>query len=252
MLNVEDLNNLKLQNFNHYPILEESGSNDDKGVQIFTPRFVINQMIENIGLENITDINNTILEPASGDGAFLIRILELRLKHVLEHYESKYEQLSLISLSTLYSIEMDQALLIKQRNNIFTLINYFAAKNKIKLSPKYLYLAEQIIKENIIWGETNVSGTYYFHGKDEFIIGWYMPTTLKKTIKVPSTKIVDQTNLFGEIEKIEVTTSEMVEKIVDEDNKSYSNRIRFSTWAIDSKLNFIKTQESIQIGNNNE
>ena len=88
-----------------YPDFSTGGSNDPDGFQIFTPEFIVNDMLNLIGNDNITDITKTVLEPASGDGAFTVRILESRLKKLI--YDNEYLQKSLIALSTIFSIEIE-------------------------------------------------------------------------------------------------------------------------------------------------
>jgi len=92
-------------------------------------------MIKMVGMENIKDISKTILEPTSGDGAFTVRILEMRLNSLLG--DNEYLRKSLISLSTIFSIEMDNKLMAKQRNNIYTLLLIYAKKANLAISNDY-------------------------------------------------------------------------------------------------------------------
>lgn len=108
--------------FKKYPDLDIGGSDDIDGFQIFTPDFIVKDMINIVGKDNINDFNKTILEPASGDGAFTVKILESRLKTITR--DEKYFKNSLIALSTIFSIEMDEYLVIKQRSNVFSLLMY--------------------------------------------------------------------------------------------------------------------------------
>jgi hypothetical protein len=161
--------------YGKYPDLDICGENDSDNFQIFTPRFIIDGMINTIGNEYITDITKTVLEPASGDGAFTVRILELRLKKIIKDKDN-YLVNSLRALSTIYSIEIDKKLVDKQRNNIYSLLSFYAKKSATVLSKEYIELAKEILNTNFIWGETNI----YHEINDPFgpIVGWYMP---KKT-----------------------------------------------------------------------
>lgn len=170
---------------NGYPDLTNGGLNDTEGFQIFTPEFVVNDMIKLIGKDYISDIHKTILEPSSGDGAFTVRILELRLKKIAQN--ENYLHKSLIALSTIYSIEMDENLIKKQRNNIFSLLIYTAKNHKIAISDQYVSIAKTIILTNFIWGETNIDRPLKYKGD---AMGWYMPTTLKnKSKKIEKNRI---------------------------------------------------------------
>lgn len=132
--------------------LSSMGSNDEEGYQIFTPEFIVKEMVEAVGC-GILDINKNVLEPTSGDGAFTTYILKKRLEKLL--CSNDFEIESLKALSTIYSIEMDKELIIKQRNNIYTLINLFINENKIFVSKSYFELVKCIICTNFIWAMFN-------------------------------------------------------------------------------------------------
>lgn len=127
------------------------GLNDAEGFQIFTPEFIVEDMIKALGVEKVTDFSKTILEPTSGDGAFTFRILELRLKRVLQENPGLD---SLRALSTIYSIEMDRELIQKQRNNIYTIMVNFAKEHGIT-SELYMKAVKDIILTNFYWAKTN-------------------------------------------------------------------------------------------------
>jgi hypothetical protein len=187
----------KIIDINRYPDLANGGLNDTEGFQIFTPEFIVNDMIKLIGKDFVSDIYKTILEPTSGDGAFTVRILEFRLKKIA--HDEKYLQKSLIALSTIFSIEMDELLIRKQRNNIFSLLIFSAKNYKYEVSNQYIIIAKNIILTNFIWGETNIERPLKFKGE---AMGWYMPTT--------------QNNKSKKIDK---------------------NRIQFAKWSITENIN---------------
>ena len=157
-----------------YPDFSTGGSNDVDGFQIFTPEFIVNDMLKLIGNDNINDITKTVLEPASGDGAFTVRILESRLKKLKK--DKDYIQKSLVALSTIYSIEMDYDLMQKQRNNIYSLLLKIAKMSKQEVTDDYKIVAKKIILTNFIWGETNIDQPLKYKGE---ALGWYMPTREK-------------------------------------------------------------------------
>ena len=132
------------------PTYDLHGKNDIDGFQIFTPEFIVNGMIEAIGKKEVLDFTKTILEPASGDGAFTGRILEMRLKTINNNHAIE----SLKALATIYSIEMDSSLIVLQRNNIYTIMLNYAKKKKIT-DENYFICLKDIIFTNFIWGMTN-------------------------------------------------------------------------------------------------
>lgn len=137
------------------PTYAEHGEHDENGYQVFTPDFIVEGMIRAIGVDKVADPSVTILEPASGDGAFTGRILALRLEKLLGN-EDCYRSESLRALSTIYSIEMDGDLIIRQRNNIFTVFAGYARNAGLEGDAEYLMLAKRIIAWNFFWGKTAV------------------------------------------------------------------------------------------------
>ncbi len=175
----------QISDYGKYPLFADIGANDQEGYQIFTPEFIVKDMIKLIGNDNVADIYSTVLEPTSGDGAFTVRILELRLKKILK--DKNYLQKSLIALSTIFSIEMDEALIKKQRNNIFSLLMLYANSRNIDITPEYVDIAKKIILTNFIWGETNIDRPLVFKGQP---MGWYMPTISRnKSAKTDKNRI---------------------------------------------------------------
>ncbi len=137
--------------------LASMGSNDTEGYQIFTPEFIVKDMVKSIGEKDVFDIEKTVLEPTSGDGAFTVYILYKRLEKVYKEDNDSFVIESLKALSTIYSIEMDKELILKQRNNIFTCVKQFVNKNKIDVSEVYFELVKCVITTNFMWAMFNTS-----------------------------------------------------------------------------------------------
>ena len=132
--------------------LASSGSNDQEGYQIFTPTFIVRDMCEAVG-KDIFDVNKTVLEPTSGDGAFTTYILKKRLEKAYE--ENNFLIDSLRAVSTIYSIEMDKELIEKQRNNIYTVLLLFIKEKTIDVPAGYLDIFKSIIASNFMWAMFN-------------------------------------------------------------------------------------------------
>ena len=143
--------------------LASMGLNDTEGYQVFTPRFIVEDMIKGIGEDVVFDISKTLLEPTSGDGAFTVYILNKRLERLWKNDKTNFFINSLKALSTIYSVEMDESLIVKQRNNIFTCVKQFIKKKKIDLKPIYYEFIKCIIVKNFIWGrfDTEIEGGLY-------------------------------------------------------------------------------------------
>lgn len=140
--------------------LRTNGDNDDlDNFQIFTPRFIVDGIMNGIGEDNICDLSKRILEPTSGDGAFTCRMLELRLGRINELDSRDIFVKVLRSISTIYSIEMDKNLLDRQRNSMYTLTLDYLSPKGIVLSFAEDALLRLMIYENIIWAMTNYDKT---------------------------------------------------------------------------------------------
>lgn len=132
--------------------LASMGHNDVEGYQIFTPEFIVKDMCAAIG-DDIFDFSKNVLEPTSGDGAFTVYILNKRLEKALAG--GNFELDSLRALSTIYSIEMDGELIVKQRNNIFTLLKLFTKEHGIELPDDYFGLVKCMTLANFMWAMFN-------------------------------------------------------------------------------------------------
>ncbi|MDR3293832.1 MAG: hypothetical protein LBT20_07020 [Clostridiales bacterium] len=196
----------EIVDFDKYPELQKTGENKGNKVEIFTPFFIVQDMVKCIGDKYVSDITHTILEPSSGDGAFTVYILELRLKGIWKNDKTHYLQKSLQALSTIYSIEMNEPLIKKQRSNIYSLLCYFAKTHKIILTEEYLKLAKEIIATNFMWAETNIKSKPNLSLYD-IEIAWYMPESNKKTnnaVKFAKWNIDEDLNYTVNFEEAEI------------------------------------------------
>lgn len=67
--------------------------------EVFTPDFIVTA-INDLCEPDLSDIHKKVLEPACGDGAFLVDVLERRLKKCNTNYER------LIALTNIYGIDI--------------------------------------------------------------------------------------------------------------------------------------------------
>ena len=75
--------------------------------EVFTPQWMVKKMLDVEGIKQACEnIEATFLEPAAGDGNFLVAILERKLKSVTDHFSSgHWKTKSLFALSSIYGIE---------------------------------------------------------------------------------------------------------------------------------------------------
>ncbi|MGE2724416.1 SAM-dependent DNA methyltransferase [Mycolicibacterium pulveris] len=78
--------------------------------EVFTPRHMVNRMLDLVRdeLESGSDfVDKTFLEPAAGDGNFLVAILHRKLGAIEKRYSAKaWAEESLFALASIYGIEL--------------------------------------------------------------------------------------------------------------------------------------------------
>lgn len=128
--------------------------------EVFTPRKIVDEMLDMPGVkEACQDLSTTFLEPAAGEGAFLVAILERKLDMIANKYNSdllQYENYSLLALSTLYGIELLEDNAQNCAMNMFQ-VYYDKYREQVtihnhKINKKVLDSAKVIIASNITQG----------------------------------------------------------------------------------------------------
>lgn len=78
--------------------------------EVFTPRHMVNRMLDLVHEELETGpdfVDKTFLEPAAGDGNFLVAILYRKLRAIEKRYEPRsWHDESLFALASIYGIEL--------------------------------------------------------------------------------------------------------------------------------------------------
>ena len=143
--------------------------------EVFTPDSIVNDMIDLVEGElkkDITDeqyLEKTWLEPACGDGQFLIRILYRKLEVISKLPEEK-RQLALVkALTTIYGVDIQEDNVLKSRDRMMNIIkglpvSTFDIKEPkvfdiqidcgVTITPELETVLSFILKENIITGNT--------------------------------------------------------------------------------------------------
>lgn len=78
--------------------------------EVFTPRRMVNRMLDLVREELETGrdfVDKTFLEPAAGDGNFLVAILRRKLHAIEKRYSvEEWPEMSLFALASIYGIEL--------------------------------------------------------------------------------------------------------------------------------------------------
>ena len=124
--------------------------------EVFTNKKEVNAMCDLV-IQETEKINSKFLEPACGDGNFLIEILKRKLNTIKKRYKDicDWERFSLLAISSLYGIEIleDNAIVCKNRLYNYWKKEYETINNK-KYNKKILDFAKYILEHNIICGNT--------------------------------------------------------------------------------------------------
>ena len=129
--------------------------------EVFTPRAIVDAMVTLPGLaESILQPTTTVLEPSVGEGAFLINILERRLKLLAEQFSDdlvRFENYSLLALTSLYGVELLEDNVKKCAINLYTCYHdfykEFAANLNKKTKSDVEESAKTIVVANILQGD---------------------------------------------------------------------------------------------------
>lgn len=128
--------------------------------EVFTPRAMVDQMLDLVSddLESGGGfVDKTFLEPAAGDGNFLIAILQRKLAGIEEHLDpSVWPRESLFALASIYAIELlEDNHRDAQGALISEFVKFHASHGKRCNSRTDLYRAAVFLVEtNIVRGNT--------------------------------------------------------------------------------------------------
>lgn len=124
--------------------------------EVFTSHREVNAMLDLVKQET-ERIESRFLEPACGDGNFLIEVLRRKLEVVKKRYgknQIEYERYSILALSSIYGIDILEDNTIACRNRLFSFFKteyYTIFKSSSK--EEYLKSAQFILSKNIVWGD---------------------------------------------------------------------------------------------------
>lgn len=124
--------------------------------EVFTAEREVNAMLDLV--KNETErIDSRFLEPACGNGNFLIKILERKLNVVDNAYKRSqwdWEIHAMVAVSSLYGVELLQDNVEECRNRLF---DYFKQRYntlyKSKISNVYLENISFLLSKNIVCGD---------------------------------------------------------------------------------------------------
>ena len=125
--------------------------------EVYTNEREVNAMLDLVKHE-ANRIESRFLEPAAGNGNFLIKILERKLKVVHKRYKKnqlEYERYSFLAVSSIYGIDILEDNVKECRLRLFTYLKkQYDSLYKENCSQEFLESIKYLLEKNVIWGDT--------------------------------------------------------------------------------------------------
>lgn len=144
--------------------------------EVFTPRSMVNQMLDLVSEDlerGEAFVDSTFLEPAAGDGNFIVAILQRKLAAIQDHLDvSAWRRESLFALASIYAIELLEDNHRDAQAALLAEFVMFHASSGTPCSPRTdLYRAAAFLVEtNILRGNTLTGRT---PTGDEIEFSWW-------------------------------------------------------------------------------
>lgn len=123
--------------------------------EVFTAEREVNAMLDLVE-PVISGIDTTVLEPAVGEGAFLIQILKRRLDTInAYHISGRAKQWQILkAVSSLYGVDIQSDNIVICRNRLKDCACQYLAHEGIQPSNGFAKELNEILKRNIVCGDT--------------------------------------------------------------------------------------------------
>lgn len=116
--------------------------------EVYTARKQVIDMVDLVA-DDIQGIKTTVLEPACGNGNFLVEILSRKLKAIHSCHQN-VEQLVLVALSSIYGVDIQADNVVECRERLYQQV----CKSGMLWSDEAKTMAQIILQKNIICGNT--------------------------------------------------------------------------------------------------
>lgn len=127
----------------------------EKG-EVFTNEREVNAMLDLVKQET-ERIDSKFLEPACGNGNFLIEILRRKLEVVKTRYKKsqwEYEKNGLIAIMSVYGVDILEDNISECIDRLFNLfLNYYKTLFKKNVKEDYLEIVKFVLAKNILCGD---------------------------------------------------------------------------------------------------
>jgi len=124
--------------------------------EVFTSEREVNAMLDLVKQET-ERIDSRFLEPACGNGNFLVEILNRKLAVVSNRYKSgqlEWERYAVIAVSSIYGVDILQDNVKECRERLFQVFNkQYTLLYKKSIKIECQQTVQYILKRNILWGD---------------------------------------------------------------------------------------------------
>ena len=124
--------------------------------EVYTNEREVNAMLDLVKHE-ANRIESRFLEPAAGNGNFLIKILERKLKTVRRRYkqsQSEYECYAFLAVSSIYGIDILEDNIQECRDRLFAYVKkQYRSIYKTACSEEFLNAIQYLLSKNMICGD---------------------------------------------------------------------------------------------------
>lgn len=124
--------------------------------EVFTAEREVNAML-NLVKQETERIESRFLEPACGDGNFLVKILERKLAVIDSRYSKsqlEWERYAVLAVSSIYGVDILQDNVEECRQRLFNIFNErYNGLYKNSIKEECLRGVKYILSLNILWGD---------------------------------------------------------------------------------------------------
>ena len=169
--------------------------------EVFTAEREVNNMLNLVLIES-ERIESRFLEPACGDGNFLIEIYKRKLKVVEQKYKKSqidFEKYAFLSTSSIYGIDLMEDNIIECKKRLIELFKkIYVSIYKKKVNEDFIKVIEYILSKNLLVGDAltmkRVDGAPIVFPEWNFVRG----SMVKRRDYIYSELLEKEDNLFSE------------------------------------------------------
>lgn len=127
--------------------------------EVFTPPEIVKEMLDLVKEESYK-LDATFLEPACGNGNFLVEILERKLKTAKELGVEDFDRNVFIAVSSIYGIDILGDNVEEAKERMMSIIEKAYNDMGLEFSKEMQKALRYVIDTNIIWGDSLVGVKY--------------------------------------------------------------------------------------------